>query len=113
MSGFFAGMTVLGRIDYLFIFAATFALTFYVIFPLHGTVGMLTEAFGGKKQLPFLLSAAVNLVMLVVIYLLNFRTSQTVEWVTGRLFWIFPVFSVLLPLLLLLIFGRRPHEKNS
>ena len=113
MSGFFAGMTVLGRIDYLFIFAATFALTFYVIFPLHGTVGMLTESFGGKKQLPFLLSAAVNLVMLVVIYLLNFRTSQIVEWVTGRLFWIFPVFSVLLPLLLLLIFGRRPHEKNS
>lgn len=111
MSGFFSGMTVLGRIDYLFIFAVAFVMTFYVILPMQGAVGTVTEAFGGKKALAPLLSAGVNLIMLILVYLFHFHTSQVIRTITGTLFWVFPAFTVLLPLLLLLVFGRRPHEK--
>ena len=88
-------------------------MTFYVILPMQGAVGTVTEAFGGKKALAPLLSAGVNLIMLILVYLFHFHTSQVIRTITGTLFWIFPAFTVLLPLLLLLVFGRRPYEKIS
>ncbi|HIX09704.1 MAG TPA: GerAB/ArcD/ProY family transporter [Firmicutes bacterium] len=113
MSGFFSGMTVLGRIDYLFIFAVAFVMTFYAVFPMQSAVNTVSEAFGDPKPLAPLLSVGVNLGMLAAVYLSNFHTSQAITTVTQTLFWLFPVFTVLLPLLLLIIFGRRPHEKVS
>ena len=113
MSGFFSGMTVLGRIDYLFIFAAAFVMTFYVILPMQAAVGTLSEAFGKSRALPALLSAGINLAMLAAVYLTNFHTSQVIEMLTGTLFWLYPVFAAGVPLLLVLIFGRRTHEAVS
>ena len=112
MSGFFAGMTVLGRIDYFFIFAVAFAMTFHAALPVQCAVGLLTEAFGNKKYLAPALSVLFSALMLSAVYLVHFHTSAAVRTVTETLFWIFPLFTVLVPLLALLVFGRR-HETLS
>ena len=113
ISGFFSAMTVLGRIDYLFIFSLAFVMTFYVILPVQEAVGCVSEAFSSPKALAPLLSAGCNLALLAAIYVFNFRTSAIVSVITESLFWIYPVFTVVLPLLLLILFGRHPHEKIS
>ena len=113
ISGFFSAMTVLGRIDYVFIYALAFVMTFYVILPVQEAVGCISEAFSSPKALAPLLSAGCNLALLAAIYGFHFRTSAIVSVMTKSLFWIFPVFTVAIPVLLLIVFGRHPHEKIS
>lgn len=113
ISGFFSAMTVLGRIDYVFIYALAFVMTFYVILPVQEAVGCISESFSSPKALAPLLSAGCNLALPAAIYGFHFRTSAIVSVMTKSLFWIFPVFTVAIPVLLLIVFGRHPHEKIS
>ena len=87
-------------------------MAFFAILPLQEAVGTLTEAFGTPRLAP-LFSVGANVLMLAAVYALHFFPSGSVAAVTQTLFWIFPLFTALLPLLLLLLFGRRPHEKIS
>lgn len=113
VSAFFSAATVLGRIDYLFIFALAFVMTFYVVLPVQEAVGTLAEAFGGASLLPTLLSVGCNTLLFAAVSLLDLSSSQTISAITGTLFWIFPLFSAALPLVLLALFGRRQREKIS
>ena len=90
ISGFFSAMTVLGRIDYVFIYALAFVMTFYVILPVQEAVGCISESFSSPKALAPLLSAGCNLALLAAIYGFHFRTSAIVSVMTKSLFWIFP-----------------------
>lgn len=109
ISKYFSGITVLGRIDYFFSFALVFVILFYGSLPLHAGVECVCNAFGDKRCLRIVLSVAVNVGLLVCVYLLNFKLYVTLQTVTKMLFWIFPVFCVLLPALCLLL-KRRKHE---
>lgn len=111
MSKYFSGITVLGRIDYLFSFALSFVIIFYGVLPLHAAVECVYEAFGSKRYFRTLFSLVVNVGMLVCVYLLNFKLYVTTQAVTKTLFWIFPVFCILLPALCLLL-KRRNDEKT-
>lgn len=112
ISKYFSGITVLGRIDYFFSFALVFVILFYGSLPLHAGTECLCEAFGGNRILRIIFSVVINVGLLVGIYLLNFKLYATLQTVTKLLFWIFPVFCVLLPALCLLL-KRRTHETTA
>lgn len=96
-SKYFSGVSTLGRIDYLFIFALALVLAFYLALPLHGCAECLLEAYGKHKFLPVLLGVGVSALMLLLSYLLDYRFTEVLPVIAGTLFWIFPVFCLLVP----------------
>lgn len=100
MSKYFSGITALGRIDYLFIFAIAFVMTFYAAMPIHAAVETVTDAFGRKKPLSVSLSIACNAALFALLLAFNFAPSETVSAITERLFWLFPAVVGGAPLLL-------------
>ena len=101
MSKYFSGITALGRIDYLFIFAIAFVMAFYTAMPVQAAVDALTDAFGHRRVLAPTLSTAFNAALLALMLAFNFVPSATISAITQRAFWIFPVFAAGAPLLLL------------
>ena len=110
MSHFFAGLTVLGRIDYLFIFALAFVIVFYAALPVHGAVQLVADGFPAGKWLPALLSVGANGVLLALLLFFNFDADNILSAVTGNVFWLIPAIGAAFILLLLLFYGRRRHE---
>ncbi len=106
-SKYFSGITVLGRIDYLFIFALSLVMAFLCAVPLQAGLECYLEPFGREHHLATLLSVAVNALFLVLLYLLENRFGEVLRFLTGPVVWIFPIFCVLLPPLALLL--RRDH----
>lgn len=100
MSKYFSGITVLGRIDYLFVFLIAFVMTFYVAMPVQAAVDTLTTAFGKRKILAPVLSVLCNGALFALMFAFNFSPSASVAAVTQRLFWIFPAFAGGIPLIL-------------
>lgn len=108
-SKYFSAITVLGRVDYVFIYALALVMTFYTALPLQCAVESCLQAFGRKKYLPTLLAVCFNTIFLVFDGLLDYRFGDVIG-VYGKLFWVFLVFSLLLPPLLFLT--RRTHEST-
>ncbi len=103
---YFSGVAVLGRVDYLFIFALALVMAFYCALPMQASVDCVREAFAPKNRiLHNVLAILVNAGLLLGLWLLNFDFLSTSTAIAKTLFWIFPVFTVLLPLILL-AFGR-------
>ena len=112
ISRYFSGVESLGRIDYLFIFALSLVMAFYVALPLQAGIDLVHQAFGSpeKRLLPEILSIVINAVMFTLTYIFDHRFISLNEAISVKLFWIFPVFCVLLPALALLLKIRRRHE---
>ena len=110
-SKYFSGITVLGRIDYLFIFALSLVMAFSCTLPLQGSIDCILQAYGRKKYLPAILAVAVGVLFFVLLLLLDYRIGDVLNVVSGTVFWIFPVFSVAVPLLSLLL--RRPRRETA
>ena len=112
ISRYFSGVESLGRIDYLFIFGLSLVMAFYVALPLQAGIDFIRQAFGSRERrfLPEILSVVVNAVMFALTYLLDYRYRSLNDIVCVKLFWIFPVFCLLLPALALLLKIRRRHE---
>lgn len=109
ISKFFAGINVLGRIDYLFIYALALVMAFYCAMPVQAGVELITDAYGNRRNVAPYLSVGINAVLLVLVVTLNYRFIGTHDLITQTLFWIFPLFAVAFPLLSLTL-GRRAHE---
>lgn len=110
-SKYFSASTVLGRVDFIFIYALALVMIFYCALPLQaGNEGIL-QAVGRKKYLPTLLAIGINLVLLSMMYIFDFRFVAVMKAISQKGFWVFPVFSLLLPPLCLLL--RRPRHENS
>ena len=111
---YFSGIETLGRFDYLFIFALALVMAFYAILPLQAGIDFIRQCFGSRQKrfLPEILSVIVNVVMLVLTILLDYRYQMLNETVSVKLFWIFPVFALLLPVLALLLKIRRQRENE-
>ena len=109
---YFSGIETLGRFDYLFIFTLALVMAFYAMLPLQAGIDFLRQAFGSrqKRYLPAILSVAVNAVMLAMTLLWDYRYQTLNETVCIKLFWLFPVFCLLLPALALLLNIRRRRE---
>ena len=110
-SKYFSGLAVLGRVDYLFIYALAFVMIFYVSLPLQAGIEGILQAFGRKKYLPTLLSIGLNVILLSLAAVFDFRFGDVLTFVSETLFWIFPIFALVLPLCCLLL--RRKHHERS
>ncbi len=109
-SKYFSGITVLGRIDYLFIFALSLVMAFWCALPLQAGIDCFLQVFGRRRHLATILSVAVNLLFFVLLILLDNRFGEVLHAVTGPAVWIFPVFCAVLPPLCLLL--RRNHAST-
>ncbi len=109
-SKYFSGITVLGRVDYLFIFALSLVMAFYVALPLQAGIDGVLQTFGRRKYLPTLLAAGVNALFFVFTVLFDFRFVRVMDFITKTAFWVFPLFTVLIPLLCLPL-GRNRRER--
>ena len=109
---YFAGIETLGRADYLFIFALALVMAFYAILPLQAGIDFIRQSFGSgeKRFLPEILSVVVNAVMLALTIFFDYRFNTLNETINVKLFWIFPVFCLLLPALALLLKIRSRRE---
>lgn len=110
-SKYFSGITVLGRIDYFFIFTLALVMAFYITLPLQGSVDCAVQAFGRKRYMPTLLALGVNAIFFALSVVLDFRLGDILTFFSEVLFWIFPVFCVALPPLCL--FLRRKQREVS
>ncbi len=109
-SKYFAGITVLGRIDFLFIYALSLVMAFWCAVPLQAGIDCFLQSFGREHHLATILSVAVNTLFLALLYFLDNRFGEVVRFITGPVFWIFPAFCILLPPLSLCL-RRDPHER--
>ena len=112
ISRYFSGVESLGRIDYLFIFALSLVMAFYVTLPLQAGIDLIGQCFQSseKRLLPAILSIVINAAMFTCTYLLEYRYNTLNEALSVKLFWIFPVFCLLLPAAALLLKIRRRRE---
>ncbi len=113
LSQYFSGLDLLGRIDYLFIFALAFGLIFYCAMPLHGAVESLKQAWArgrGERALPPVFAVAVNVLALALVISLNLRFGDVNDAISKTLFWFFPALGVFFPLLGLVV-RRFEREK--
>ncbi len=101
ISKYFPGIGILGRIDYVFIFALALVMAFYISLPLHAGIDCLRQAYGTEqsKVLPAILSVAVNLVFLILTLLFDYRFASVDNVIGKLLFPVFLVFTLLLPAL--------------
>ena len=109
-SKYFSGFTVLGRVDYLFIFLLSLASSFYTALPVSGAIESIVQAFGQKKYLPTLLSVFLAAGYFLLTYLLDFRFGDVMRAIAEQAFYLFPAFALLLPPLLLFLLIGGKHE---
>ena len=110
-SKYFSAITVLGRVDYLFIYALALVMIFYVALPLQACVECILQAFGRKEYLPTLLSVGINLLFILFMFFFDYRFGEAMRVVSQTVFWIFPIFTAAVPLLCFLL--RRNRRERS
>ncbi|MDE7158096.1 MAG: hypothetical protein K2N74_00820, partial [Clostridiales bacterium] len=115
ISKYFAGISLLGRIDFIFIYAITLVMAFYCTLPIHAGIDCIVNAFKTRegersKLLIAILTVGVNLVFLILSLFMNYTFRSLNEAVTQTVFWIFPLFALLVPLLALAL-RRSPRAK--
>lgn len=108
-SKYFSGVAMLGRIDYVFIYTLALVMTFYCTLPLQGAVECALQVCGRKRYLPTVLALLVNALFFGLSLGLDYRFADVLNAVSGTVFWLFPVFCLAVPALLLLLpkGGRR------
>lgn len=109
-SKYFSGFTVLGRVDYLFIFALALVMAFYCALPVSCAIESVIQAFGRKKYLPTLLAILLNVIYFLFTWFFDYRFGDAMQAISQKGFWVFPAFTLLLPALCLLLKKRRSHE---
>lgn len=107
ISRYFSGISVLGRIDYLFIYVLGLVMAFYSVMPVQAAVDTLGDAFGHKKTLTPILSVAFNVFFLVLAMMINFKYALMQKFIAQYAFWIFPLFTLAVPPLFLLTRRKR------
>ncbi len=110
ISRYFSAITVLGRIDYIFIYALGLVMAFYCAMPMQAAAECLSDAFGGGTLRSALYSVGINAVMLTITIALDYSFGSVRDTVGYRLFWLFPAVCVGLPLLALCL-RRKKYEQ--
>ena len=106
-SKYFAGITVLGRIDYLFSFLLALVLAFWISLPIQAGVDCIDQAYGRPRYLSVLLGIGINAVFFLISVLLEYRFGDILQTISQPLWWIFPIFCVGVPPLCLLLRRKR------
>ena len=107
---YFPAVGILGRVDYLFIYALALAMIFASLMPMFSAAELLKEAFGESKQKCLFYSLLLNGAMIASSAALGFAFPAAERFLTRTLVWLFPLFSAALPLALLLLRERRKRR---
>ena len=93
ISRYFSAITVLGRIDYIFIYALGLVMAFYCAMPMQAAAECLSDAFGGGTLRSALYSVGINAVMLTITIALDYSFGSVRDTVGYRLFWLSPPYA--------------------
>jgi hypothetical protein len=107
---YFFALPVIGRFDLLLGYLMTIVLLFYSCIPLQLSVHCFAEGINTEHKT--LLSALLNIALLLFALFCS-RYYTELELFIDRLFWIFPLFSFLIPILSLLLLLKKPKEEKS
>ena len=109
---YFPALTVIGRIDLLFVYLLCVVLFIYVSTPLHYATDFTTRLFGGKRRVWF--ATTFNVAALIFTLFCNQHYNAIYALFGRYLFPVFWVFADLFPLaLLLLLIKKRKKEKKA
>ena len=107
---YFPALSVVGRIDLIFIYFLTVVLFFYTCLPLQYTTELLSQTFQTEKKV--IISLLLNVALLLFVLFFNQRYDFFQSLLTGKLFFVFWIFADLLPLLLLLLQKEKTNAKT-
>ena len=109
---YFPALQTLGRIDLLFVYLLSVVLFCYTVLPVRLCALCLEKATDCKNKL--LLSVLLNGLLFAFILFLDRRQNDVFELVTKTLWWVFPIFSLLLPVLcLFFLIGNKKTRKTK
>ena len=103
---YFPALSIVGRIDLLLVYMLCIVLFFNVATPLVYTVDFTSRCMGPQKKTLF--SAIISIGAFVFVLFCNKYYNSFYAVISGKLFPVFWVFSLLLPLLTLLL--RRDNR---
>jgi hypothetical protein len=108
---YFSALPVIGRFDLLLGYLMTIVLLFAACVPIQLSVSCLAEVFQTERK-P-LLSIVINVPLLLFTCLCSRYYSKIEFFIERRLFFIFPLFHLLLPLLALLLLLKQSKKGKS
>ena len=98
---YFPALKTVGRIDLIFIYLLTVILFYAHVLPIRFCVLCIEKTFLCSKQI--FLSASVNALLFLFVFFFNKHQNAVFQTVTQTLWWIFPCFSILIPVLCALL----------
>ena len=104
---YFPALSVVGRIDLVFIYLLSVVLLFYTCLPLQYTADLLAKSFSTKRKT--FISAILSLALLFAVLFLNRFYDGFYATITGKLPFVFWLIADMLPLFLLFL----PKNPNS
>jgi hypothetical protein len=111
---FFPALSIVGRIDLIFVYLLSVVLVFYTCLPLQYTTEFLCEIF--RFQRKTYLSAVFNFLLLIGVLFLNRHYDRIYALISGDLNFIFLIFGIVLPLFLLFLPSTptpKPQKKEK
>lgn len=106
---YFPALSVVGRIDLIFIYLLTVVLLFYTCLPLQYTTDCISRLLGTQRKT--WISALLNFFLLLAVLFTNRFYDSFYRWISEKLPAVFWIFGVILPLLLLLLPAHRVKRR--
>lgn len=107
---YFPALSVIGRFDLIFVYLLSVVLLFYTCMPLQYATGLIARTIRIKRKT--WISAAVNSALFIAILFWNKNYDSFYSVISGKLFFVFWIFSTLLPTFLLLL-PKNPKQKSK
>lgn len=107
---YFPALSVVGRIDLIFIYLLTVVLLLYTCLPLQYTTDLTARLLHTKRKT--FVSAVLNFALLLTVLFTNRFYDTFYRWISGKLSPIFWIFAVVLPLCLLLL-PKEPSNRKK
>ena len=108
---YFPALSVVGRIDLVFVYLLSIVLLFYTCLPLQYTTNLLADIFSTKHKT--LLSALLNFFFFLGVLFLNKYYDTIHNLISGNLFFIFILIADMVPLFLLFLPNSVPKKTKK
>ena len=105
---YFPALSVVGRIDLLFVYFLSVVLLFFLCLPLQYASQAISQLFHTERKT--LISALLNLVLFVFVLFFNRRYNSVYTLISGKLPPVFWLFADILPLFVLCIPSNQQNE---
>ena len=108
---YFPALSVVGRIDLLFVYLLSIVLLFYTCLPLQYTTDLLAHTFHSTRKT--WISAVLNFLLLMLVLYFNKNYDTFYRVISGKLSALFWLLADILPLCLLLVPVTNKKEKEN